>query len=180
MKGNQKIIDALNGLLAMELAAMDQYFIHSQMYLDWGLQKLYDRISHEFDDEKGHATVLIERMLFLEGVPDMVTRDGFKVGSDIKSMLESDLRVEYEVASRLKSAIALCEQERDFVTRDALCPLHVPKWITRWLEQQLGMIERLGSSFTSHNSARRSPCLAEQVSLLMAAGPARQRAARPD
>ena len=117
MKGNQKIIDALNGLLAMELAAMDQYFIHSQMYLDWGLQKLYDRISHEFDDEKGHATVLIERMLFLEGVPDMVTRDGFKVGSDIKSMLESDLRVEYEVASRLRSAIALCEQERGFVTK---------------------------------------------------------------
>ena len=81
MKGNQKIIEVLNGLLAMELAAMDQYFIHSQMYLDWGLHKLYDRISHEFDDEKGHATVLIERMLFLEGLPDMVTRDGFKVAT---------------------------------------------------------------------------------------------------
>ena len=146
MKGNQKIIDALNGLLAMELAAMDQYFIHSQMYLDWGLQKLYDRISHEFDDEKGHATILIERMLFLEGAPDMVTRDGFKVGSDIKSMLESDLRVEYEVASRLRSAIALCEQERDYVTKDALVPLLNDTEMdhAHWLEQQLGMIKRLG------------------------------------
>ena len=94
MKGSQKIIEALNGLLAMELAAMDQYFIHSQMYQDWGLHKLYERIAHEFDDEKGHATALIERMLFLEGTPDMVTRDGFKVGTDVKSMLESDLRVE--------------------------------------------------------------------------------------
>ena len=146
MKGNQKIIDALNGLLAMELAAMDQYLIHSQMYLDWGLKKLYDRISHEFEDEKGHATVLIERMLFLEGVPDMATRDGFEVGSDIKSMLESDLRIEYEVARRLKSAIGLCEQERDFVTRGALIPLLDDTEMdhANWLEQQLGMVERLG------------------------------------
>ena len=146
MKGNQKIIDALNGLLAMELAAMDQYLIHSQMYLDWGLKKLYDRISHEFEDEKGHATVLIERMLFLEGVPDMATRDGFGVGSDIKSMLESDLRIEYEVARRLKSAIGLCEQERDFVTRGALIPLLDDTEMdhANWLEQQLGMMERLG------------------------------------
>jgi bacterioferritin len=146
MKGNDKIIDALNGLLAMELAAMDQYFIHSQMYLDWGMKKLYDRISHEFDDEKGHATALIERMLFLEGVPDMVTRDGFQVGSDVKSMLESDLRVEYEVADRLKNAIKLCEQEQDYVTRDTLIPLLDDTEMDHayWLEQQLGTIERIG------------------------------------
>ena len=146
MKGNQKIIDALNGLLAMELAAMDQYFIHSQMYLDWGLHKLYERIAHEFDDEKGHATALIERMLFLEGTPDMVTRDGFKVGEDVKSMLESDLRVEYEVADRLKAAIAMCEEERDYATRDTLVPLLDDTEMDHasWLEQQLGLIERLG------------------------------------
>ena len=146
MKGNQKIIDALNGLLAMELAAMDQYFIHSQMYLDWGLHKLYARISHEFEDEKGHATALIERMLFLEGIPDMVTRDGFQVGSDVKSMLESDLRVEYEVAERLKAAIALCENEQDYVTRDTLIPLLEDTEMDHayWLEQQLGTIGRIG------------------------------------
>lgn len=146
MKGKQNIIDALNGLLAMELAAMDQYFIHSQMYLDWGLHKLYARIAHEFEDEKGHATALIERMLFLEGIPDMVTRDGFQVGSDVKSMLESDLRVEYEVTAKLKAAIALCETEQDFVTRDVLIPLLDDTEMDHayWLEQQLGTIERIG------------------------------------
>ena len=75
MKGNQAIIDKLNDLLASELAAMDQYFIHSEMYADWGFTKLYERIAHEFDDEKGHAKVLIERILFLEGTPNMVKRD---------------------------------------------------------------------------------------------------------
>ncbi len=132
MKGNQKVIDALNGLLAMELAAMDQYFIHSQMYLDWGLQKLYDRISHEFDDEKGHATVLIERMLFLEGVPDMVTRDGFKVGSDITSMLESDLRVEYEWQAGLR--VRLRCANRNGILSPGMRWSHystIPKWTTR-------------------------------------------------
>ncbi len=63
MQGNKNVIDGLNTLLGYELAAMDQYFLHSQMYLDWGLNKLYERINHEFDDEKGHATKLIERML---------------------------------------------------------------------------------------------------------------------
>jgi len=146
MKGNQKIIDALNGLLAYELAAMDQYFIHSQMYLDWGLNKLYERINHEFDDERGHATKLIERMLFLEGVPDMQNRTGFQVGTDVPSMLESDLRVEYAVDAALKDAIELCENERDYVTRDMLETLLDDTEMDHayWLEQQLGLIKRLG------------------------------------
>ena len=146
MKGNQKIIDALNGLLAMELAAMDQYFIHAKMYEDWGLTKLYERIHHEFDDEKGHATKLIERMLFLEGVPDMTTRTGFKVGSDVTTMLESDLRVEYEVGEALKDAIDLCEKEKDFVTREILETLLDDTEMDHafWLEQQLRLIKMLG------------------------------------
>ena len=105
-EGKKVIIDQLNALLAYELAAMDQYFIHSQMYLDWGLNKLHERIAHEFEDEKGHATKLIERMLFLEGTPDMVSREGFQVGKDVPSMLESDLRVEYTVTDKLKQAVA--------------------------------------------------------------------------
>ena len=115
MKGNQAIINGLNELLSYELAAMDQYFIHSQMYLDWGLNKLYERIDHEFDDEREHATKLIERMLFLEGTPDMTKRTGFKVGKDVPEMLESDLRVEYEVDAKLREVIALCEN------RERLC-----------------------------------------------------------
>lgn len=75
MKGNKEIINGLNQLLAFELAAMDQYFIHAKMYQDWGFNKLFERIDHEFDDEKGHAFLLIERMLLLEGTPDMKTRE---------------------------------------------------------------------------------------------------------
>ncbi len=153
MKGNAKINDALNELLSYELAAMDQYFIHSQMYLDWGLNKLYERINHEFDDEKGHATKLIERMLFLEGTPDMVTRTGYKVGHDVPSMLESDLRVEYEVDAKLKEVIALCEQESDYVTRDILVELLDDTEVdhAHWLEQQLGLINRLGLPLYMHS-----------------------------
>lgn len=146
MKGKQSVIDSLNGLLAYELAAMDQYFIHSQMYLDWGLTKLHERIAHEFEDEKGHATKLIERMLFLEGTPNMINREGFLVGADVPSMLESDLRVEYTVTQKLKDAIALCETEQDYVTRDMLLVLLDDTEMDHayWLEQQLGLITRLG------------------------------------
>ena len=146
MKGKQNIIDGLNELLGYELAAMDQYFIHSQMYLDWGLNKLYERINHEFDDERGHATKLIERMLFLEGTPDMQTRVGFKVGKDVPEMLESDLRVEYDVDAKLKEVIALAEREEDYVTRDMLMVLLDDTDMDHayWLEQQLGLIKRLG------------------------------------
>lgn len=148
MQGKKVIIDQLNALLAFELAAMDQYFIHSQMYQDWGLNKLYERISHEFDDEKGHATKLIERMLFLEGTPNMVDRDGLMIGSDVPSMLESDLRVEYAVAQALKDTISLCESEQDYVTRDMLLVLLDDTEMDHayWLEQQLGLIKRLGLS----------------------------------
>lgn len=146
MQGNQKVIDGLNTLLGYELAAMDQYFVHSQMYLDWGLNKLYERINHEFDDEKGHATKLIERMLFLGGTPDMVTRVGYQMGKDVPEMLKSDLRVEYEVADKLREVISLAETEKDFVTRDMLMILLDDTEMdhAHWLEQQLGLIDRLG------------------------------------
>jgi bacterioferritin len=148
MQGKKIIIDQLNGLLAYELAAMDQYFIHSQMYLDWGLTKLHERIDHEFDDEKGHATKLIERMLFLEGTPNMGDRDGLMIGTDVPSMLESDLRVEYAVAKALKNAMSICEAEQDYVTRDMLLVLLDDTEMdhAHWLEQQLGLVKRLGLS----------------------------------
>ena len=146
MKGKQNIIDALNGLLAAELAAMDQYFIHSEMYADWGLGKLHERIAHEFDDEKGHAKQLIERILFLEGKPDMHTRTPVLVGQDVEEMLANDLQLEYEVGDALKEAIALCERERDFQTRSILLGLlaDTEEDHAYWLEQQLRLIKMLG------------------------------------
>lgn len=146
MQGNQKVIDALNGLLALELTAMDQYFIHSEMYADWGLQKLYERISHEFEDEKGHAKALIERMLFLEGVPDMVTREPLRIGKDVPAMLESDLQVEYDVQKALLNAIKICEQEQDYHSREILEKLLDDTEVDHawWLEKQLGLIKKIG------------------------------------
>ena len=146
MKGNQRIIDAMNGLLAAELAAMDQYFIHSSMYADWGLAKLHERVAHEFEDEKAHAGALIERMLFLEGTPDMSTREPIKVGKDVPEMLTSDLKLEYGVAAALKDAIHICEKERDYETREILERLLADTEMDHayWLEQQLGLIEKIG------------------------------------
>ncbi|MCC5852868.1 MAG: bacterioferritin [Alkalimonas sp.] len=146
MQGKQHIIDTLNTILANELAAMDQYFIHSRMYQDWGLQKLFERIDHEFDDEKGHAAALIERILFLEGTPDLTKRDGIKVGKDVPEMLQNDLDVEYKVQRLLKDAMALCEQEQDYVTRSILQQLlnDTENDHAYWLEQQLRLIKLLG------------------------------------
>ena len=146
MQGNQTIIDELNRLLSFELAAMDQYFIHSEMYADWGYSKLHERIAHEFDDEKQHAKKLIERILFLEGKPDMVTRHPIAIGHDVPAMLQSDLDVEVAVAAALKDVIALCEREKDFVTREMLTTLLDDTEMDHayWLERQLGLIQKIG------------------------------------
>lgn len=146
MKGNPDILNGLNKLLASELAAMDQYFIHSQMYFDWGLETLYARIAHEFEDEKGHAQKLISRILFLEGTPDMVSRDEINIGADVPAMLKSDLSIEYAVIKSLKNVIALCEEQQDYVTRDMLQSLLDDTEMDHafWLEQQLGLIDKVG------------------------------------
>ena len=146
MKGNEKVIQTLNSLLAGELSAMDQYFIHSRMYEDWGLKKLYERIDHEFEDEKGHASKLIERILFLEGTPDMVSRAPINIGKDVPAMLQSDLNLEYKVVTDLRDAIALCETEHDYQSRDMLQGLleDTENDHTYWLEQQLGLIDKVG------------------------------------
>lgn len=146
MKGKQIIIDALNELLVYELTAMDQYFVHSRMYEDMGLKKLYERIDHEFDDEKGHAAVLIERILFLEGTPDLSKRDGLNIGSTVPKMLQSDLDIEYGVQKALKRVMALCEQEQDYVTREQLLVLldDTETDHAYWLEKQLRLIKLIG------------------------------------
>lgn len=146
MKGNDKIIAVLNKQLGYELAAMDQYFIHAEMYADRGLSKLHERIAHEFDDEKAHAKLIIERILFLEGRPDMVTRPTLHIGTTVPEMLAGDLKVEHEVAGLLKAAIALCETEQDYVTRDMLVTQLDDTEVDHayWLEKQLRLITMIG------------------------------------
>jgi len=146
MQGDPNVISQLQQLLASELAAIDQYFIHSRMYENWGYAKLHARIEHETQEEREHATLLIRRMLFLDAVPDMSQRDGLAVGADVPAMLANDLQLEYDVAAALKKAIACCEKERDFQTREVLLILlkDTEEDHAHWLEQQLGLIDKLG------------------------------------
>lgn len=146
MKGNKKVIDTLNGLLTHEMSAADQYFIHSRMYQDWGLEELYERLKHEQEEELEHAAALVERILFLEGTPDVAARAKLKIGKDVPSMLKNDLDYELMVVGELKKAIALCEAEQDYISRKILVGLLDDTEVdhTYWLEKQLGLIDKMG------------------------------------
>ena len=145
MKGSQKVIDYLNFLIAGELAARDQYFIHSRMYSEWGFSKLYDRLNHEMEEETQHADDMIRRVLLLEGIPNMKP-EALNIGADVPSMLQADLELELLVRDNLKKGIVLCEQERDFVTRDILVTQlqDTEEDHAHWLEQQLRLIDMMG------------------------------------
>ncbi|AUM01143.1 bacterioferritin [Rhodocyclaceae bacterium] len=145
MKGNKKVIAALNALLADELAARDQYFIHSRMLSEWGLAKAAERIAHEMEDETRHADALIRRILFLEGVPAM-SPSKLTVGKDLPDIFAKDLAVEMLVVKNLREAIALCEAEQDYVTREILEKMldDTEEDHAHWLEQQLGLIKLVG------------------------------------
>ena len=146
MKGNAKVIEQLQKLLAGELAAIDQYFIHSRMYDDWGLSELYERIKHETEEEMEHADALIRRMLFLEATPDLSQREGLNVGSNVPEMLKNDLELEYAVVGALKQAIAICEAEQDYQSREILEKLltDTEEDHAYWLEKQLALIDKIG------------------------------------
>jgi len=146
MKGSNKVIDVLNDLLAGELTAMDQYFVHSRMDDDWGLSKLFERIGHEMEDETGHADAMIKRILFLEGKPNLTKREPLNIGSTVPEMLQSDLDLEYSVVKNLKAAIALCESEQDYESRAMLVQQleDTEEDHAYWLEKQLGLIDKIG------------------------------------
>ncbi|WP_105201562.1 MULTISPECIES: bacterioferritin [unclassified Pseudoalteromonas] len=146
MQGKQRVIDSFNKLLANELAAIDQYFIHSRMYEDWGLNKLYERLEHEREEETQHADWLIKRILFLEGVPDMTKRRDLLVGTNVKDMMANDLKLELEVVQCVKETIKICEEEQDYQSREVLEKLlfDTEEDHVYWLEQQLGLIDKIG------------------------------------
>ena len=146
MQGKAIVINELNKLLAGELTAIDQYFIHSRMYEDWGYSKLHERISHESLEEKDHASWIIERILFLEGVPEMTIREPLHIGKTVPEMLQNDLELEYSVVKNLKAAIKLCEDELDYQTREMLEKQLSDTEIDHayWLEKQLRLIDQIG------------------------------------
>jgi bacterioferritin len=146
MKGDKKIIDILNDLLTGELTAVDQYLIHGEMYADMGLKELAEKTIHESDHERQHARALIQRILFLEGKPELSKRNPMKVGKTVPDMLKADLALEYEVAGDLKKAIAACEKAQDYVSRDMLGVQLEDTELDHayFLEKQLRLIELVG------------------------------------
>lgn len=146
MKGDKKIIEILNDLLTGELTAVDQYLIHGEMYADMGFQRLADKALHESDHERQHARALIQRILFLEGTPNVAKREAMKVGKEVPDMLRADLGVEYKVVGELKKAIAACEKAQDYVSRDMLAVQLEDTEMDHayYLEKQLHLIEQVG------------------------------------
>jgi bacterioferritin len=146
VKGNKKVIASLNNLLHNELAAIDQYFTHSRMYQDWGLDKLFEQLDHEMQEEITHADALIKRILFLEGTPNLTDRRDLIIGNDVPSMLRNDLILEMEVVDALKTTISLCEHEGDYQSREILEKLleDTEEDHVYWLEKQLGLINKIG------------------------------------
>lgn len=146
MKGDKKVLEHLNALLAGELTAVDQYFVHSRMYANWGLSRLHERVAHEMQDELGHSSRLIERILFLDGTPDLSKRAALKIGRDVPEMLRNDLQLELEVVRHLRAVIAYCETVGDYQTRSILEAMleDTEEDHTHWLETQLGLIDRVG------------------------------------
>ena len=145
MQGHPEILDCLNALLRGELAARDQYFIHSRRYEDQGFARLYARIDHEMQEETQHADAILRRILMLEGRPDM-RPEPFTPGETVPDMLRIDLETEYRVRGNLREAMALCERHRDYVTRDLLLAQlrDTEEDHAYWLEQQLSLIGQVG------------------------------------
>jgi len=145
MKGDAKVIEYLNKVLGNELIAINQYFLHARMYKDWGMKNLADHEYHESIDEMKHADMLVERILFLEGLPNMQDLGALRIGENTKEMLECDLALELDAIPDLRDAVQQAEPVRDFVSRDIFNDiLESEEEHVDWLETQLGLIEKMG------------------------------------
>ena len=145
MKGNDEVITVLNEVLTSELTAINQYFIHSKMCDDWGFQKLAAKKREESIEEMKHADIIIARILFLEGVPNMQRYFPVKVGEDAIEQHRLDLEVEYDAVKRLNAGIATCVEKRDNGTRELLeMILQQEEEGIDWLEAQLHLVEMIG------------------------------------
>lgn len=145
MKGDPKVIEHLNTILANELVAINQYFLHAKMYKDMGLVELAEHEYHESIDEMKHADELVERILFLEGLPNLQDLGKLLIGENPREMLECDLRLEHIAHADLKAAVAHCEEVRDYPSRDLVQRiLDAEEEHIDWLETQLSLMDRVG------------------------------------
>ena len=147
MKGHAEVIDLLNELLTNELTAINQYFIHAKMLANWGFMRLAKKVRDESIDEMKHADTIIERILFLEGIPNLQRLNKLRVGETVKEQFESDVQLEYAAIKSLNEWITKCRALGDNATEDLLTKILVAEEEhTDWLETQLGLIAQLGDT----------------------------------
>ena len=145
MKGNDAVIDGLNRALTIELTAINQYFIQARMCKNWGFMRLADKHYHESIGEMKHADKIIERVLFLEGVPEIARYDVIRVGTDVKEQFEYDLKLETSGVAAYNELVDLCIRMKDNGTHKlALEILADSEEHVDWLETQLGLIDKIG------------------------------------
>jgi bacterioferritin len=146
MRGNDRVIELLNDVLTAELTAINQYFIHAKMCDNWGYQRLASYIRHESIDEMKHAEELMDRILFLEGVPNMQRLNPVRVGETVPEQFQLDLELEYTAIRRLNDGIATCVEVGDNASRALLEGILVSEEEhADWLEAQIALVNELGA-----------------------------------
>ncbi len=145
MKGSDKVIEALNSVLTKELTAINQYFLHARMLQNWGLEKL-GKLEYEASiDEMKHADMVIKRILFLEGLPNLQKLNKLKIGQNVQEVIEADLEVEYDAVPHLKKCIQLAKAELDYASRDLFLDiLKSEEHHIDWLETQRDLLKAVG------------------------------------
>jgi bacterioferritin len=145
MKGAKEVIEVLNEVLAGELVAINQYFLHAKMCHHWGFKALGEKIRAESIDEMRHADVIIDRILFLEGLPNLQRLDKLHIGQTVPEQLKSDLELEHSALKRLRDGIEICRNAVDRTSEELLVTiLHAEEEHIDWLETQLGLIDQIG------------------------------------
>jgi bacterioferritin len=147
MRGDTKVIEHLNKILYNELTAINQYFLHAKMFKNWGFKELAEKLHKESIDEMRHADTLIERILFLDGLPNLQNLGKLMIGETPREALECDLKLEHIAHPDLKAAIAHCEEVGDYVSRGLFEKiLDAEEEHIDWIETQLALMNRLGDT----------------------------------